>query len=69
MQLWQMDVMSGVMLEDATELKIVTGVDDHSRFCIAAGLVARATSKAVCRVDGCPTEEASCSRRAPGAEG
>jgi transposase InsO family protein len=50
MQLWQMDVMGGVMLHDSTELKIVTGVDDHSRFCIAAGLVNRATSKAVCQV-------------------
>jgi hypothetical protein len=28
----------------------VTGVDDHSRFCVAAGLVPRATSKAVCEV-------------------
>jgi transposase InsO family protein len=50
MQLWQMDVMGGVELEDGSELKVVTGVDDHSRFCVAAGLVARATSKAVCEV-------------------
>jgi transposase InsO family protein len=50
MQLWQMDVMGGVLLEDDTELKVVTGIDDHSRFCVAAGLVARATSKAVCEV-------------------
>ena len=50
MQLWQMDVMGGVLLQDATELKVVTGVDDHSRFCVAAGLVTRATSKAVCAV-------------------
>jgi hypothetical protein len=50
MQLWQMDVMGGVELQDGTELKVVTGVDDHSRFCVAAGLVTRATSKAVCEV-------------------
>jgi transposase InsO family protein len=50
MQLWQMDVMSGVLLDDSTDLKIVTGIDDHSRFCIAAGLVLRATSKAVTEV-------------------
>jgi transposase InsO family protein len=50
MQLWQMDVMGGVELEDGTELKVVTGVDDHSRYCVAAGLVRRATSKAVCQV-------------------
>jgi transposase InsO family protein len=50
MQLWQMDVMGGVILQDDTECKVVTGVDDHSRFCIAAGLVTRATSKAVCAI-------------------
>ncbi len=50
MQLWQMDVMGVVVLDDDTELKVVTGVDDHSRFCVAAGLVTRATSKAVCTV-------------------
>ena len=50
MELWQMDVMGGVLLEDDTECKVVIGVDDHSRFCVAAGLVTRATSKAVCAV-------------------
>jgi transposase InsO family protein len=50
MQLWQIDVMSGVLLDDDTELKLVTGVDDHSRFCVAAGLVTRATARAVCEV-------------------
>ena len=50
MQLWQMDVMGGVLLADGTDLKLVTGVDDHSRFCVAAGLVIRATAKAVCEV-------------------
>jgi transposase InsO family protein len=50
MQLWQMDVMGGVLLEDDTELKVLTGIDDHSRFCVAAGLVTRATSKAVCEI-------------------
>jgi transposase len=49
MQLWQMDVMGGVVLTDGSELKVVTGVDDHGRFCVAAGLVTRATSKAVAR--------------------
>jgi transposase len=50
MELWQMDVMGGVWLVDGTELKAVTGIDDHSRFCVAAGLVHRATSRAVCGV-------------------
>jgi transposase InsO family protein len=50
MQLWQMDVMGGVLLDDGSDLKVVTGIDDHSRFCVAAGLVTRATSRAVCEV-------------------
>ena len=50
MQLWQMDVMGGVLVDDGTELKVLTGVDDHSRFCVAAGLMRRATSKAVCEI-------------------
>jgi transposase InsO family protein len=50
MELWQMDVMGGVLLNDRTEFKVVTGIDDHSRFCVAAGLVHRATSKAVCAI-------------------
>jgi transposase InsO family protein len=50
MELWQMDVMGGIWLTDGHELKAVTGIDDHSRFCIAAGLVERANASAVCRV-------------------
>ncbi len=48
MELWQMDVMGGVYLADGTELKAVTGIDDHSRFCVCARLVHRATAKPVC---------------------
>jgi transposase InsO family protein len=48
MELWQMDVMGGVMLQDGTELKLVTGLDDHSRFCVSALLVLRATARPVC---------------------
>jgi transposase InsO family protein len=45
-----MDIMGGIWLTDGHELKAVTGIDDHSRFCIAAGLVERANASAVCRV-------------------
>jgi transposase InsO family protein len=48
MELWQMDVMGGVRLTDGTELKVVTGLDDHSRFCVSAKLVLRATARPVC---------------------
>ena len=50
MELWQFDVMGGIVLTDGRELKAVTGIDDHSRFCVAVGLVERATSRPVCAV-------------------
>jgi transposase InsO family protein len=50
MELWQLDVVGGIVLRDGTELKALTGVDDYSRFCVAAGLVERATARAVCGV-------------------
>jgi transposase InsO family protein len=49
MELWQLDVMGGVWLVDGQELKVVTGIDDHSRFCVMAGLVERANARSVCR--------------------
>ncbi len=48
MELWQMDVMGGVRLVDGSEAKVVTGIDDHSRFCVSAMVVERATAKPVC---------------------
>jgi transposase InsO family protein len=48
MELWQMDVVGGVLLSDGTECKVLTGVDDHSRFCVCAGIMVRATARPVC---------------------
>lgn len=48
MELWQMDVVGGVLLADGRQAKILTGIDDHSRFVVCAGLMLRATSRAVC---------------------
>jgi transposase InsO family protein len=48
MELWQMDIVGGVLLEDGTECKVLTGVDDHSRFCVCAGIMVRATARPVC---------------------
>ncbi len=48
MELWQMDVTLGVRLVDGSKPSIVTGLDDHSRFCVCAKVVARATAKPVC---------------------
>jgi len=48
MALWQLDIVGGVLLADGTECKVVTGVDDHSRFCVITAVVTRATGRAVC---------------------
>ena len=48
MELWQLDVVGGVLLADGTECKVLTGVDDHSRYCVCAGVMVRATSRPVC---------------------
>ena len=49
MDLWQMDVMGRVLLAGGAEVKIVTGIDDHSRFVVCAEAVMRATARPVCR--------------------
>jgi transposase-like protein len=48
MELWQMDIVGGVRLVDGSEAKIVSGIDDHSRFVISAFVVPRATARPVC---------------------
>ena len=48
MELWQLDVVGGVLLADGSEAKVLTGVDDHSRFCVCAGVMLRATARPVC---------------------
>jgi transposase InsO family protein len=48
MELWQMDIVGGILLADGSEAKVVTGVDDHSRFCVIATVVPKATGRAVC---------------------
>jgi len=53
MQLWGIDIVGGIDLVDVATgevrgAKIVTGVDDHSRFCVMAAVVERATTRAVC---------------------
>ena len=49
MELWQMDVMGRVHLADGLEVKVVTGIDDHSRFVVSAKVVVRATARPVCQ--------------------
>ena len=63
MELWQLDVTASAFLTSGAEVKIVTGIDDHSRFCVVATAVMRATARPVClafvdamRVYGMPEE-------------
>jgi transposase InsO family protein len=63
MQLWQLDVTASLFLASGRECKVITGIDDHSRYCVIARVVARATGRAVCsafveamRIYGVPEE-------------
>jgi hypothetical protein len=47
MELWQLDFIKGVFLADGTECKVVTGIDDHSRYCVIAKVVRRATGRQI----------------------
>jgi len=49
MELWQLDVTASAFLASGREVKIVTGVDDHSRYCVIAKAVMRATARPVCQ--------------------
>jgi hypothetical protein len=48
MELWQLDVVGGFLLADGTAAKALTGVDDHSRFCVSARLMPRERTQLVC---------------------
>ena len=48
MELWQMDVVGGFPIADGTSAKALTGIDDHSRMCVCARLMARERTRAVC---------------------
>jgi transposase InsO family protein len=52
MELWQMDIVGGILLASGGECKMVTGIDDHSRFMVIAKVVERATARAVCLAFG-----------------
>src|SRR5438128_6639726 len=48
MELWQLDTVGGFLLADGTTAKALTGVDDHSRFCVSARLMASERTQSVC---------------------
>jgi transposase InsO family protein len=47
-ELWQMDLVGGFLLADGNRAKALTGVDDHSRFCVSARLMSRERTQPVC---------------------
>ena len=47
MQLWQLDIVGGVPLAGGREAKIVTGIDDCSRFVVVSAVVAVQSGRAV----------------------
>jgi transposase InsO family protein len=60
MDLWQMDITGSVWLADGTELKVVTGEDDHSRQAVIAKVVRRGTGRAVCQAFAAALAEYGC---------
>ena len=48
MELWQMDVVGGVVLADGWKASIVSGIDDHFRFVISVHVGWRATARPTC---------------------
>lgn len=48
MHLWQMDLVGGIYLADGRECKMVTGIDDHSRYVVIVAVVAVPNGRAVC---------------------
>ena len=48
MELWQLDIVHGFLLADGTSAKALTGIDDHSRYCTSARLMAKERTQSVC---------------------
>lgn len=48
MHLWQLDIVGGVFLVNGREHKMLTAIDDHSRFVVAATVLPQPSGPAVC---------------------
>jgi len=48
MHLWQLDIVGGVFLANGREHKMLTAIDDHSRFVVAATVLPVPSGPAVC---------------------
>ena len=48
MHLWQLDLVGGIYLAGGRECKMVTGIDDHSRYVVIAQVLAIPNGRSVC---------------------
>lgn len=55
-----MDVVGGIGLADGTSVKCLTGLDDHSRFCVVAALMPRERTQRVCNAFTAALERYGC---------
>lgn len=47
MHLWQLDIVGGIQLANGGECKLLTGIDDHSRFVVVSALLATPSAREV----------------------
>ncbi|MEU7631827.1 IS481 family transposase [Nocardia sp. NPDC049220] len=47
MHLWQLDIVGGVPLADGRQCKLLTGIDDHSRFVVVAAVLVTPSAREV----------------------
>src|SRR5579863_5331669 len=47
MALWQLDLVGGIYLADGRECKVLSGIDDHSRYVVVAAVLAVPSARAV----------------------
>jgi transposase InsO family protein len=47
MALWQLDLVGGIYLADGRECKLLSGIDDHSRYVVVAAVLAVPSGRAV----------------------
>jgi transposase InsO family protein len=47
MALWQLDLVGGIYLADGRECKLLSGIDDHSRYVVVAAVLAVPSARAV----------------------
>jgi hypothetical protein len=59
----QLDIVSGIPLSDGRAAKLVTGIDDHSRFVVISAVVMVPTGRAVCEASAAAMRRAAVAGR------